>query len=361
MSYSSDIRIKNNLKKIHSEILKELKVSNLRLRIFDDSNEDDKLYEDGGLRFSKKIDTSDSLTYGSNDCMWYTVDDKGNIIPLLVVEASYGTERGQFGDGQLTRFSHGLGASVNGITAAIFMPFEGEYYSDAGEVMEVSEADSKIKYSLAEMRTDLIKACLNVGKHKNCADYFIIDAYDWSTLKNLVISLYKHKGYDKIKLDIEAKMTKHMGSDPTESDNHCIDIGKYFLYLSTTDYDGFTTPEKRSGHRFLGKNLTLHYIYNKKVINFMLRINKKELSDISNRPKSVIEVGHLLKDKESFQIFCNDDLFKIIKDISLIDKLVLFTKKKTRLGKNEKELTELREYILNHKKDFVDFIDSHPN
>ena len=127
MVYTSDLRGKHILRDLHEEILQELEKElpdKVFLRIFDDSQEDDKSWEDGGLTF---VDPDSGKTLGSNDAGWYVLDD--NPEPLVIVEATFGTERGQFGDGQFNRFSHPLAVAKLGHVGVMLIPFQGESYS----------------------------------------------------------------------------------------------------------------------------------------------------------------------------------------------------------------------------------------
>lgn len=55
MVYTSDLRGKHLLRDLHEEVLLELEKDNVRdsvfLRIFDDPQEDDKAWKEGGLTF----------------------------------------------------------------------------------------------------------------------------------------------------------------------------------------------------------------------------------------------------------------------------------------------------------------------
>ena len=62
MAYDSDTRVKEKFK----EISRDAQLENLKLRIFDESNEDQKHWMDGGLTFGPK-----TCHYGSNDAAWF--------------------------------------------------------------------------------------------------------------------------------------------------------------------------------------------------------------------------------------------------------------------------------------------------
>jgi len=108
MAYTSDLRVKNLIKEIDLDIrqcINNQEINKLLdLRIFDESDEDAVLYDKGGLSF---LDPNTQTELGSNDAGWFL---NGNE-PLVIVEGTFGTERGQFGDGQLNRVSHSLGVA----------------------------------------------------------------------------------------------------------------------------------------------------------------------------------------------------------------------------------------------------------
>ena len=84
----------------------------LRLRIFDESNDDGKLWDKGGLTFTTLHDAES----GSNDGAWYVEEswidpiskEQSECKPILVVEGTFGTETGNVGDAQKTKISRCL-------------------------------------------------------------------------------------------------------------------------------------------------------------------------------------------------------------------------------------------------------------
>ena len=97
MAYSSDSKVKRKLLEIHQEA----KLKNLKPRWHEESNDDQKLWNDGGLTFSH-----DGFEYGSNDFGWYL--DKPSMIngikskttPVVIVEGTKGINSGNTGSAQ---------------------------------------------------------------------------------------------------------------------------------------------------------------------------------------------------------------------------------------------------------------------
>ena len=157
MAYTSDFRLKNYIKDLHFLIIQRLENENINtfpeLRIFDESTEDSKIFNDGGLTF---LDPRSGNKYGSNDAAW-TYQGK----PIAVIEGTFGTERGQFGDGQLNRFSHSVGVAVNGFLGITLIPFKGESYSKTGIVC-LNDPSIRIKY--ANIHKGFLLGAINVNE-----------------------------------------------------------------------------------------------------------------------------------------------------------------------------------------------------
>ena len=62
MAYDSDTRVKETLK----DISRSANLKNLILRVFDESNDDQKPWQYGGLTFE-----NGEILYGSNDAGWF--------------------------------------------------------------------------------------------------------------------------------------------------------------------------------------------------------------------------------------------------------------------------------------------------
>ena len=306
MVYTSDLRAKHILRDLHEEILNELRNINLDnnvfLRIFDDPQEDDKLWNNGGLTF---IDPDTQKTLGSNDAGWY-VSNSNSLEPLVIVEATFGTERGQFGDGQFNRFSHPLAVAKIGYIGVMLIPFKGESYSKSDGIVGKNTSFASMKY--AYLSKTIVKAALGVSTREK-GEYLIIDFYDLFSLKKLVIEKVKQKfGFEnnlKQTIDeIKKKMINYAsnGIEPRskiESLYHSSGkkIINSFGYIFTQNFEALTTSSKRDGHGLLGKILSLPYFWpNENMYAIFLRLddsviqklkkrNGKEVSYIFNNPK----------------------------------------------------------------------------
>lgn len=308
MAYTSDLRIKNTLKSLHIEILNELIsngiISNLKLRIFDESNEDSRLFEDGGLTFK---DPYVDLKLGSNDAGWI-LDDK----PLVIVEGTFGTERGQFGDGQLNRFSHSAGVAMNGYIGVTFVPFRGESYSKSGtKPKDIVSNNIKLKY--ATIHKGFLTGAIKISE-KEIGWFLVIDSYNKTQLKKIVIEAVKQKMNIKNELNLAIEEvlsnmrnsigTKAYGENSNQIISDLIDekgnvLSKRARFY-TQNYNALTTSEKRDGHGMLGKNLIEIYasddvlsysifirLRNNEIQKLKAR-NSKEFKYIFNHPKVAV-------------------------------------------------------------------------
>lgn len=348
MVYTSDLRGKHILRDLHEEILKELEKVKLDnrvfLRIFDDSQEDDKSWNDGGLTF---VDPDSGKTLGSNDAGWGILKGK-KIKPLVIVEATFGTERGQFGDGQFNRFSHPLAVAKMGYIGIMLIPFKGESYSKKDGVVGSNTDFAAMKY--AYLSKTIVKTALGVSEREK-GEYLIIDFYDLHTLKKLIVEKAKEKfglknNLEDIIKEIKDKMTKYAsdGQEPRSKIDSLFDsngnkIPKTFGYIFTQNFVALTTSEKRDGHGLLGKILSLPYYWpNETFYPIFLRLDNaaikklkekrgKEISFIFNNPKiNVISRDQLEFDDKSLE--------KKLKDIEEIN---LFQNRKSELIKEIRE------------------------
>ena len=107
MALSSDEIIKR-------EIIKTLgyECGEITLRIFPEgSNDDQKLFSEGGLTFSY-----DGVDYGSCDAAWHI-----NNTAVIALEGTDALNRGSSGNAQYQRFHHALGAVKNGLIGIYYL------------------------------------------------------------------------------------------------------------------------------------------------------------------------------------------------------------------------------------------------
>lgn len=315
MAYDSDTRIKNDLRSIGDQ-------GSLKLRVFDESNDDQRPWLDGGLTFSH-----DGLVYGSNDGAWYkernwVVNGQkvASATPVVVVEGSYGTERGNVGSAQYARFSHALGAVLNGLVGVYFMPKISEYHRNDGSV------------TTAKWRLDLVYGCLGASEIE-AGEYLMVDAYDKQRLKDLVMAF---GGDDESQQELMVRVTKkemveHADSlfrktfrcDSVDLD-HCIDsprrsyaycgktIGKILMFnvVSFTNFN-FRTQKKykagryRNGHTIVGDALIHRYWFRRPVDMIFPRFT---LDDCRELDKLDQKEWNILRLRDDVNIVTLDDL-----------------------------------------------------
>lgn len=303
MAYTSDLRVKNILTDIDYNVRQKLHDLNinvdLQFRLFDESKEDALLWENGGLTFNDPII---NRSLGSNDGAW-AIDN----VPLLVVEGTFGTERGQFGDGQLNRISHPLGPAMNGYYGLIMVPLNGRSFIKKGTMNDI--CSENISYNSCPLRKSMALFAINASSIYE-GFYLIMDPYKQEAIKDLLLQLIKkHLGLDNTLQEITdailSSLRTYVGNfrygerskewldtiyytDGTSNDDVC----RYF----THNLESLTLSSKRDGHGLLGKNLIdMHLAREKSTaifirmgrddFNTLLRRNSKEFQFIYQNPR----------------------------------------------------------------------------
>ena len=346
MAYTSDLRVKNLIKSIHLDVIKEINnlgiENNLHLRIFDESKEDSLLWEKGGLTFK---DTRVDLTLGSNDAGWY-IKKEGKEIPLVIVEGTFGTERGQFGDGQLNRFSHALGPAINGCIGVLFCPIKGESF------VKTEEEDFHFKIQYAHLRKDIVKAALKINQ-KEKGMYFIIDTYEPKILKDLVLNVYlnyikKSNNLDDVINKITTKMENYVEGVKRGKSNQILEkvylengtiSEKYTGRMFTHNIAALTTSQKRDGHGLLGKNLIETYLINTDMLLcIFIRLTQENIDLMKSRRSK--EFTYLLNNP-MIKVICFDDL--IFNDNNIKNKLSDLREENLLLNSQKSFIKELKQ------------------
>ena len=325
MAYTSDTRIKNILKDIHEDVLFELKKNalgdKLSLRVFEESSEDGRLFDKGGLTF---IDPYTNLKLGSNDAGWTY-----NGEPLVIVEGTFGTERGQFGDGQLNRFSHSTGVALNGYIGVTFVPLHGESYSKSGT--SPKDVGNNIKIKPARIHKGFLTGALAICE-KEKGWFLVIDAYDRTRLKKLIIESVKDKEgieneLNSIIQEVIDIMKEHLGTSiygarskqlitSLHNSNNEIISARSRVY--TQNFAALTTSTKRDGHGMLGKNLVEIFSgpNNSKYYAIFIRLRKNEVQDLAKRNSKEFQY---IFNHPKVNVRCLDDLN--FKDTNLKDEV----------------------------------------
>lgn len=267
MAYDSDTRVKECLK----DISRNAKLKNLTLRVFDESNEDQKHWTKGGLTFGPL-----SCFYGSNDAGWflkkpYIIENKkiSDFTPVIIVEGSYGTETGNTGSAQYARFSHALGAVVEGFIGVYFVPFQSTYRKADG-----SETTAYVRY-------DMLYAALNACEIEK-GEYLFIDAYNTKLMEEF-LTILDEGNKDKIKEEIgkikkimKDFADKHSSAERRQYLFNNSKVGKLLMFnvVSFSAYNYRTNTKYkagrfRNGHTIVGDAL-LNYYWHKKPFELIL-------------------------------------------------------------------------------------------
>jgi len=324
MPHEDDIRVKRIIRDIGQ-------IDDLKLRVFDRSSDDNRLWNDGGLTF-----TYQGLIYGSNDGAWYReipwfIDGvkKSDQKPIIVVEGTFGPEVGNTGSAQYARFSHVLGAALNGIIAVYFIPHNAVY------------GNNHVKW-----RWDLVLACVNASK--TCSGKILmIDAYFPEKLEELV-KIFSEKNEERMKNIIHNHLyemekyavhqfrlineSPYIGSKDLEiKDEEILLLAnnkrRYYAYLSENSIGkimmfnkrAFTDASQRNGHTILGDALLHRYLFRRNVDLIFPRFNDEDIIYLDSRNSKEWKILRTRQDINIITIdqidFENQKLLKQIKEI----------------------------------------------
>jgi len=315
MAYTSDLRIKNIIKDIDKKIREKLKPLGLdellQLRIFDESNEDAKLWEQGGLSFKDPVT---GMSLGSNDAGW-SIEGK----PLVIVEGTFGTERGQFGDGQLNRASHSLGPALNGYIGVTLVPYKGQSFIKKGSRRDL--LSKNINYQSCLLRKELAILALNISQnHKG--KYLIIDPYDNNLLEELTYyAVLDYCKKDNSLSDRIQKIIIHLAQYSSyhklgKKSNQTIStlyndkgvIVSKIARFYTHNLESLTTSEKRDGHGLLGKNLIELHSKKGMIFSIFIRLNKEDFDILKKRNGK--EINFIFKNPKIVSLNFDDLVFE---------------------------------------------------
>lgn len=315
MAYDSDTRVKEKFK----DITRRANLQNLELRIFDESNKDQDHWTDGGLTFGPK-----NCLFGSNDAGWlikepYYVDGKkiSNETPIIIAEGTYGTETGNTGSAQYARFSHALGAVVDGFIGVYFIPFKSTYTKGDG-----SSTNSYVRYNM-------LYAALNASK-KEKGEYLFIDAYNEELLVKLLRGCDKNDKDRISNVIMEIKNAMKTFADEHAQDKKCLynneRVGKLLMFnvVSISDYN-YRTHQKykagrfRNAHTIVGDALINMYWHNKPFDLVLARFTHDDCRELDKHKK---KEWLLLRTTKNINVITLDDL--IFKDKNLEKELYEF-------------------------------------
>ncbi|MCX6726966.1 MAG: hypothetical protein NTY75_04160 [Candidatus Shapirobacteria bacterium] len=259
----------------------------LYLRSFDESNEDSRMWDKGGLSFN---DPETGLVLGSNDSGWF-ID---NAVPLVIVEGTFGTERGQFGDGQLNRFSHSLSVAMNGYIGVTLVPLVGQSFIKKGKKNDI--LCKKINFSNGLIHKGMLTGAINCNSLYD-GKYLIVDPYEESELKSLVFHAvlnYFNKDnlldgcVNKIVTRMKSLLGKQIyGSRSNQVISKLYDKNGQVISTNarfyTQNFEALTTSTKRDGHGLLGKTLINLFATKEVIYSVFIRLTKEDLDHIKRR------------------------------------------------------------------------------
>ncbi|MBQ9519858.1 MAG: hypothetical protein IJR67_00065 [Acholeplasmatales bacterium] len=327
MAYTSDTRGKNLLTDIDIIIRNKLNENNIRcdleFRVFDESNEDALLWEDGGLCFRDPL-TNNNL--GSNDAGWFL-----NSKPIFIVEATFGTERGQFGDGQLNRISHSLGPALNGVYGITMVPFKGESFVK-DDIANEGLISNNISYKTASLHKSMALFALTVTKYQS-GKYIIMDPYEPELIINLLYNVILNElslpnNLEELTELSLKKISDYLGNydyagrskqtlkkiyftDGTVNE----DLSRYYSH----NIESLTTSTKRDGHGLLGKNLIEMFLAKEKSTSIFIRMDDKDFETLLKRKAKEF---HFIYTNPRINVYNFDDL--VFDDDELKQKVIDF-------------------------------------
>lgn len=319
MALSSDEIIKR-------EIFDKLsQIKPLQLRIFTQgSNDDQKLFSDGGLTFSynnvdygscdaawtvryhndasffnvTEIDTKKGVVYGSiNPVESIPVDDTE--LPFVALEGTDALNRKSSGNAQYQRFHHALGAVKNGII--------GVYY---------------LKKGIDKIQPDLYGMAIQATLHEK-GIYLIIDDLD-----DLLPILQNYNNPNELKKAIKNVLTvmNNIYLQAFQS-RYNSDWETFAKKRSTIIYKdkvvkyagrmrrNFTDGSQRAGHIAVGEMyLTKYFFYGKKIQYLMLKMTDEDVRYL-DKHKSMDKEWYLLRHEPDVEIKTMDSIIGLDKSI----------------------------------------------
>jgi hypothetical protein len=258
------------------------------LRIFpESSNDDQRLFTDGGLTFSHN-----EVDYGSCDAGWF-IRKNGKNIPFIGLEGTDALNRKSSGNAQYQRFHHALGAVKNGLV--------GVYY---------------LKKGVDKIQDDLFGMAVSASKHEK-GTYLIIDELEdlRPILENYHNPIKLQKQLQIILDKIETKFlskfnSQYSGSWETfaKKRSTIIQKDKIIKYAGRMRRN-FTDGSQRAGHIAVGEMyLTKYFFYGKTINYLMLKMTSEDITYLDEH-KANDKEWYLLRHEPNVEIKTMDDIF----------------------------------------------------
>jgi hypothetical protein len=257
-------------------------------RVFSEgSNDDQRLFTDGGLTFSFK-----GQDYGSCDCI-YVIEKNGVEIPVIAIEGTDCLGRGSSGNAQYQRFHHALGAVKTGVIGIYYLrkgkhKVQPDLYGMAYNISNVFNTPYLIVQDL-----EIIKKILKLMSGPKSDLFEYINNYQ----------LQSHKIYlDNFARLYQNKIEKFADKRSTIVFDH------YVVKYSSRNSRNFTDSQLRGGHIAVGEMFLTKYLFtDKKFLYLWPRMTNKELNSL-DKSKSNDKEWNLLRHEPNVEIKTLDDL-----------------------------------------------------
>lgn len=309
MTNEDDIKVKNLFRRIGD-------VNDLKLRVFDSAHDDNRLWSEGGLTFQYN-----GMVYGSNDGGWYfdepwIVNGKelAEHTPVVIVEGTFGPETGNTGSAQYARFSHCVGAALNGVLAIYFIPHNAVYRGQT-----------------VQWRYQLVYGCIGASKILP-GNILMIDAYKLDDLKEIIKIFSKRNENERVEIInyhleklIKYAKSKFNPKSEEELRNKILnDKRNFYLFLDEEKVGkicmynviGFSDINFRTGQKFkrasyrnahirVGESLLHNYWLKKDFYIIYLRWDHNDVKEID---KLNSKEWKIIRERDDINIITLDDL-----------------------------------------------------
>jgi len=324
-------------------------VKDLRLRVFDSSHDDNKLWSEGGLTFEHN-----GLIYGSNDGGWYL--DKPWIVnniriadqtPIVIVEGTFGPETGNTGSAQYARFSHCVGAALNGLLGIYFIPQNASYRGQN-----------------VPWRWDLVYGCIGASEILP-GNILMVDAYHPEELEK-ILKVFAEDDQDekhrivnehlirmrefaesKVQYNTEEEIRERLANNKKRFYAYIDDnrVGKICMYnvigfseINFRTGSKYNRSSYRNGHIRVGDALLHIYWLNKEFNLIYLRWDHNDVREVDNTNS---KEWHILRGRDDIKIITLDDIefddLKLKQDLkNFMDILPMPAKQKYQLVRRTK-------------------------
>ena len=259
---------------------------------FEGSNDDQKLFEDGGLTFSHN-----GKSYGSNDCV-YVKRDGNKDLPVLAIEGTDALDRGSSGNAQMQRLHHAYGAVLNGVV--------GVYYLKKGK-HKIQEDLYGITYKMSKnLKTPYLDTD-ELDVIKNILKYMSSDM----TKMNEYINNYLEFCYEKFIKKFNEKYEGSWKEFGKKRSTVIYDDKDYIVKYSARMDRDFTDGSRRGGHVALGElYLSKNYFLDKKIVYLWPRMHLTELNVLCEKKKNDKEWNKIITDDQTV-VATIDDLINL--------------------------------------------------